>query len=109
MLDDLDRSAAVIDSVNTIVNTDGRLVGYNTDYLAVATALDRHEIPPDTGFLLRGSGGMGKAVVAALRDHGLTTGTIIARNERTGPPLAQQYGFGWARKSATVRRRCWST
>lgn len=96
LLDELDRSAAVIESVNTIVNTDGRLVGYNTDYLAVATALTRHQIAPGTEFLLRGSGGMGKAVVAALRDHGLTTGTVIARNEQTGPALAEQYGFGWA-------------
>jgi shikimate dehydrogenase len=103
LLDELDQSAAVIGSVNTIVNTDGRLVGYNTDYLAVATALTRHRIPTGTEFLLRGSGGMGKAVVAALRDHGLTTGTIIARNERTGPPLAQQYGFGWAPELADRR------
>ncbi len=100
LLDELDRSAAVIESVNTIVNTDGRLVGYNTDYLAVATALTRHQIAPGTEFLLRGSGGMGKAVVAALRDHGLTTGTVIARNEQTGPALAEQYGFGWAAEVA---------
>jgi shikimate dehydrogenase len=95
LLDELDPSAAVIDSVNTIVNTDGRLVGYNTDYLAVATALARHEIPVGTEFLLRGSGGMAKAVAAALRDHGLGTGTIVARNARTGPALAAQYGFDW--------------
>lgn len=96
LLDELDPSAAVIESVNTIVNTEGRLVGYNTDYTAVAAALARHEVPPGTGFLLRGSGGMGKAVLAALRDHGLTRGTVIARNERTGPALARQYGFDWA-------------
>lgn len=100
LLDDLDPSAAVIDSVNTIVNTDGRLVGYNTDYAAVVTALSRHGVAPGTEFLLRGSGGMGKAVAAALRDHGLTTGTIIARNERTGPALAEQYGFGRAAEVA---------
>lgn len=102
LLDELDPSAAVIESVNTIVNTDRRLVGYNTDYLAVATALARHGIAPGTEFLLRGSGGMGKAVVAALRDHGLTTGTIVARNERTGQALAQQYGFAWASEVGTL-------
>ncbi len=95
LLDELDPSAAVIESVNTIVNTDGHLTGYNTDYLAVATALARHDVPPGTEFLLSGSGGMGKAVVAALRDHGLRTGTIVARNPRSGPALAAQYGFGW--------------
>ena len=32
--DELHPSAARIEAVNTIVNTDGRLVGYNTDYVA---------------------------------------------------------------------------
>jgi shikimate 5-dehydrogenase len=31
MLDELDSSAAAIGSVNTIVNNEGRLHGYNTD------------------------------------------------------------------------------
>ena len=34
LVDELDASAAVIESVNTIVNTDGHLTAYNTDYLA---------------------------------------------------------------------------
>jgi shikimate dehydrogenase len=39
LLDELDPSAAAIDSVNTIVNDGGRLRGYNTDYLAPPTTL----------------------------------------------------------------------
>jgi shikimate dehydrogenase len=34
-MDELDGSAEAIGSVNTIVNTGGRLRAYNTDYLAV--------------------------------------------------------------------------
>ncbi|MFH5773805.1 shikimate 5-dehydrogenase [Paracoccus sp. NGMCC 1.201697] len=95
LIDRLEGSAAAIDSVNTIVNDDGRLTGYNTDYSAVAQLLDRAGIAPETPFLLRGSGGMAKAVVAALRDRGHRQGTIIARNRATGQALADLYGFIW--------------
>ena len=38
MLDALDESANAIDSVNTIVNDDGVLTGYNTDYCLLYTS-----------------------------------------------------------------------
>ena len=96
LLDGLAPSAAAIDSVNTIVNDAGLLTGHNTDYSAVAQLLDRAEIDPGTRFLLRGSGGMAKAVAAALRDRGHRSGVIVARNAASGPRLAQLYGFDWA-------------
>ena len=42
-----------------------------------------------------GSGGMGKAVVAAIRDAGFKKGYIIARNEANGRALAEEYGYEW--------------
>lgn len=96
LLDGLQGSAAAIDSVNTIVNDDGRLLGYNTDYSAIAQLLDEAALDPATPFLLRGSGGMAKAVAAALRDRGHRSGTIIARNRKRGQELAGLYGFDWA-------------
>ena len=94
-LDELDPSATAIQSVNTIVNDDGFLRAYNTDYIAVAKLLDSHKVPRDAVFALRGSGGMGKAVVAAIRDAGFKTGYIIARNEANGRALAEEYGYEW--------------
>jgi shikimate dehydrogenase len=96
LLDGLKGSAAAIDSVNTIVNDDGRLTGYNTDYSAVKTLVEQAGLPSDTRVLLRGSGGMGKAVATALRDAGLTHGTVIARNPATGRALADSVGWDWA-------------
>jgi len=46
-------------------------------------------------FVLRGSGGMAKAVAAALLDAGFTTGTIVARNIVAGQAIARTYGFDW--------------
>lgn len=95
MLDELDATAQGIQSVNTIVNTAGRLKGYNTDYAAVVKLLQSREVPIDFSFAVRGSGGMAKAVVCALRDLGFKKGIILARNPRTGQALADQYGFSW--------------
>ncbi|GBU11847.1 shikimate dehydrogenase [Enterobacterales bacterium] len=94
-LDELDPSATAIQSVNTIVNDGGVLRAYNTDYIAVAKLLDQYQVPRDAVFALRGSGGMGKAVVAAIRDAGFKKGYIIARNEQTGRALAAEYGYEW--------------
>lgn len=98
LIDELDPSAERIRSVNTIVNDDGHLTGYNTDYTAVAKLLQTHDIDPALPVALRGSGGMANAVIAALADHGLT-GTVVARNHTTGAALAQRYGWDY---SATV-------
>lgn len=96
LIDALEPSALAIDSVNTIVNDDGHLTGYNTDYTACRQLIEASPADPAKPFLLRGSGGMAKAVVAALRDAGFTQGTIVARNPEAGPALAERYGFGWA-------------
>ena len=65
LVDEMDASASAIQSVNTIVNTDGHLRAYNTDYLAVTQSLASHQVPTDDDFAILGSGGMAKAVVAA--------------------------------------------
>lgn len=100
MLDELKGSAAAIDSVNTIVNDEGHLSGYNTDYSAIVDLLARSGADKSQPFLLHGAGGMAKAVAAALRDSGFTHGTIIARNEARGTMLAQSYGYLWASNAA---------
>jgi shikimate dehydrogenase len=97
-LDELDTSAKGIMSVNTIVNTDGHLKAYNTDYTAVSALIRSSGIPAGTSFALLGSGGMAKAVACALKDAGLANGLIVARNQATGTALAQQYGFQWVRE-----------
>lgn len=95
LVDAMDPSAKAIDSVNTIVNDGGRLTAYNTDYTAIEQLLQRNAVPSGYSVLLKGSGGMAKATAAALRDAGFTDVTVIARNEASGRPLAELYGFKW--------------
>jgi len=94
LLDELKPSAARLQSVNTIVNEGGRLIAHNTDYMAVAALLQTHAVDPAGRFVLRGSGGMGRAVLAALVDHGLQ-GCVVARNPQAGPAVAAPHGLPW--------------
>jgi shikimate dehydrogenase len=96
LVDRLEPSAAAIDSVNTIVNDDGVLTAANTDFEAVRRLLDRHAVPADAAVVVRGSGGMAKAVVAAFRDAGFGRLTVVARNREAGEALAGAYGYGFA-------------
>jgi shikimate dehydrogenase len=99
LVDRMDASAKAIDSVNTIVNDGGVLTAYNTDYTAIAQLIqrsaERDGLDPEWSVLLRGSGGMAKATAAAFRDAGFRDVTMVARNEATGRPLAELYGFRW--------------
>lgn len=94
-LDAIDDSAKVIDSVNTIVNDDGRLTGLNTDYIAVKSLIESHQLDTRARVMIQGSGGMGKAVIAAFRDAGFRDVVIAARNRKSGLALAKQYSFQW--------------
>lgn len=95
LVDRMDASATAIESVNTIVNDDGVLTAYNTDYSAIAQLIERNGLDPDSSVLLRGSGGMAKATTAAFRDAGFGDVTIVARNEKVGRGLAELYGYPW--------------
>lgn len=95
MVDNLEPSALAIESVNTVVNEDGLLTASNTDYEAVAMLLTEHRVDTAKSVIVRGSGGMAKAVVAAFRGCGFENVTVLARNEQAGPALAEKYGYRW--------------
>jgi shikimate dehydrogenase len=92
LLDALAPSAVAIQSVNTIVHDQGRLVGHNTDYAAVRTLLAELELSRAAPVALRGSGGMAKAVAHALAELGFRAVTILARNVERGRALAEASG-----------------
>jgi len=103
LVDELDPSATAIRSVNTVVNDDGHLRAYNTDYIALRRLLASHQVPVDAAFALRGSGGMAKAAVTALSDAGFRTGTVVARNEKAGRELAEAHGYDWRAEPGDLR------
>lgn len=68
-LDFVDERAKKIGAVNTIVNRDGHLSGYNTDYSGFRYTLEKHGFAV-TGkkVLVIGNGGAAQAILAVLRD-----------------------------------------
>lgn len=70
-LDEIDEKARKIGAVNTVINRNGRLSGYNTDYFGFRYMLEHHGIDPaKKKVLLLGKGGAAKAVKAVLEDMG---------------------------------------
>lgn len=95
LVDHIEPSASAIGSVNTIVNDNGYLTASNTDFEAIAALIASHDLDPAAPVLVRGSGGMAKAVVAAFHGAGFTDLTVVARNAEAGPALAAAYGYTW--------------
>lgn len=105
LVDTVTASAEAIRSVNTLVNDDGHLTAYNTDYIAIDRLLEQHRVAPDTSFALLGSGGMAKAVAFVLKSRGFTEGAVVARNPKTGPALAAHAGFAYHEQFGELRPR----
>jgi shikimate dehydrogenase len=77
-LDELDRSAALIGAVNTIVNRDGRLIGHNTDGAGfLASLLEGGFEPGDKRVVLLGAGGAARAVAFVMTQSGIASLSIF--------------------------------
>jgi shikimate dehydrogenase len=81
-LDVISEKAREIGSVNTVVNKNGVLYGYNTDYFGFVKTVEKLDVSlKGKKALVLGSGGASLAVRAALRDMG--AGEVITVS-RTG-------------------------
>jgi len=79
-VDELDDSVKNIQSANTVINDNGKLTAYNTDYYAAKTMLS--EINFLNGYpkiYILGNGGYSKAVQQAVKDLNLNY-TLITRD-----------------------------
>ena len=70
LIDELDSQAAKIGAVNTLVNRDGRLTGYNTDWLGAVTALKANISLKDRHVLILGAGGASRAIAYGIIAEG---------------------------------------
>lgn len=99
-LKDCDPLAERIGAVNTVVvRGDSRLYGYNTDYVGVLRALERHVQLAGSRVLILGAGGVARAAAFALAEAGALV-SITARRESRASSLAREVGG-----EAIARRR----
>jgi shikimate dehydrogenase len=91
LLDALEPVAARIGAVNTIVNTDGRLVGHNTDWIGAVHALEEARALGGARVLLVGAGGAARAIAFGLHERGASV-TIANRDASRASALAVETG-----------------
>jgi shikimate dehydrogenase len=70
LLDELDPQAAKMGAVNTVVNRDGRLMGYNTDWLGALRALEEKTDLAGKRVLILGAGGASRAIAFGIMEKG---------------------------------------
>jgi shikimate dehydrogenase len=90
-LDKLDLIAEKIGAVNTVVNDEGILTGYNTDWLGVVIPLEQLTSLKDKKVALLGAGGAARAIAYGVSSRGGQL-TIYNRNQDKGGQLAADFG-----------------
>ncbi|MEW6659379.1 MAG: shikimate dehydrogenase [Thermodesulfobacteriota bacterium] len=70
LLDELDPLAGRMAAVNTVVNREGWLTGYNTDWLGAVTALKTETSISGEHVLLLGAGGAARAIAFGILENG---------------------------------------
>jgi len=97
-LDSCDIASMEIGAVNTVVNDDGRLKGYNTDVLGIEKAFGMNSIEVDgKRALILGAGGAARSCAYFLSNNGCSV-TITGRNEDSVKKVASEL-------SVTARER----
>jgi shikimate dehydrogenase len=90
LLDDIHEDALKIGAVNTIINNNGRLTGFNTDWLGLILTLKEAMTIKDKKFVIIGAGGTTRAVVyGIIKEEGIPI--IVSRNEEKGKALSVKF------------------
>jgi shikimate dehydrogenase len=104
-LDELDDTAENIGAVNTLVNRDGVLTGYNSDGIGAVKALLEKTAIKDKNVVILGAGGAARAIgFSVLAEGGRVT--IINRSPDKGEKLAGALGADFQPISALSQIDC---
>lgn len=92
LLDEVDKVAEVVGAVNTIIRSDdGRLTGYNTDWVGFLAPLKQVTRLDGKKAALIGAGGVARAITYALTQNEVRV-TIYDREEGKAEVLAREFG-----------------
>ena len=84
-LDYVSEQARAIGAVNTIVNKNGRLYGYNTDFFGMTSLINRIGIDLcDKKVLILGTGGTSKTSVEVAKSLGAREIIVVSRSKKDG-------------------------
>lgn len=91
LMDSLDDSVQKIGAANTIVNTDGKLFGTNTDYLGYINPLNRVTDIEGKKVAILGAGGAARSAVYGVLKEGASA-CIFNRTVAKAEALAKEFG-----------------
>ncbi len=92
-LDELDETAKKTGIVNTVIRENGKLKGYNTDYLALESLIRRHFPRDPTKVAIMGNGATMRSTKCALETCGYAGVDVFARRPQAGEyPLDELEG-----------------
>lgn len=94
-LDKIDSIAEKIGAINTIVNDNGVLSGYNTDFEGAKKILELTYDVSGKKVLIVGAGGVSRAVIKALKENAAGEIYIANRNEARGKKTAQEFEINY--------------
>ena len=84
-LDEISEEAKRINAVNTVVNRNGKLYGYNTDFYGLKALIERKGVTLEgKKVLVLGSGGTSNTAVAVAEFMGATEVLKVSRNAKDG-------------------------
>ena len=84
-LDWISPEAETINAVNTIVNRDGKLYGYNTDFYGLKALIERENVSlKDKKVAILGSGGTSNTAFAVAKAMGAQAIRKVSRSEKDG-------------------------
>lgn len=104
-LDEVDEEARKIGAVNTVVNRQGRLSGYNTDGLGAIKALSEKTSIKDKKIGIIGAGGAARAIGFGVMSQG-GIAIIFNRSKDSGKRLADDLGTEYRPLSEIKKARC---
>ena len=89
-LDNLDDNCKKIGAVNTVLNDDGILRGFNTDMDGFLEPIKRKEIEmKNSKILILGAGGAARAIIAGFQKENAKEITIVNRTKSKGDELSE--------------------
>lgn len=95
LVDEVGDEAAAVGAINTIVNDDGYLKGFNTDVSGARRALADIGLNSADKVLVLGAGGAARAILYALADYPVADIAVAARREESVVELQTQGPLSW--------------
>lgn len=82
-VDEIDESAKAIGAINTVINKNGTLIGFNTDYLGLKLLIEKNNITiKNKKIVILGSGGTSKTAYTVAKNLGAKEIIKVSRSKK---------------------------